>query len=388
MPLMISDILLSRPGFLDKSVLAIPSVRTSREVYGEYPNELAALTQKLTVINDRAIFSFAGSYDVGCRVESELRNSLSEGRSAEEAWSYSYKNLSYRERQENSFLFDGIDLISNNQAERLPASHGTISRKKMREFKNLEIAGTGKGHAEEIFSRLDSPPIGVEQIGKYEKAVQKALAIVAELIDLDIRSKTSFDELFGGFYEIAMWYGNRYIKLDGVQYVYWTLVANEDVVRFRMDRIYLQHYNEGVLCVDEVLIREDVPDLVSMDGTAKLPISKFLHHRVAGLAEGYDACDFKVIDESNFSHRLTVHTIRFDLGGQISLATTVDGCIRSPHHNPDIVVNEKAVEIRDGFLSEYKDSLVDAMQKAQDEYIERTSSKPHWLHRLSGFFGA
>jgi hypothetical protein len=318
----------------------------------------------MTIIQGNSVLCFAGDYYLGRDILSCMKESLAMGTHPELAWNMMRKRFSINNHSGVELIFEAMHPIGGGVVELISKSIGLPQiDEKFRSFEETIFAGSGAEHAKSVLAKSDYGP-ALEIEGKYERAVQRALHIVAELLDIDMRNGVSFDNHFGGFYEVAIWYGNKFKKIDGVQFVYWTIDdIVEDATSLTLDRIFLQYYQDDMLCVDEILIDNSTPRKISLNIEQYLPIANVLHHRIPPLSQGYHNQEFELSSNTNFQQKLTVHCCRIkDATGSTATATIVSGKIQSTHDNETIRINDSYVVLVKDIGRFLKDHLVSAME--------------------------
>jgi hypothetical protein len=361
--ILISDALLSTEEPVNVSPMAVPSVRTSGKHHGDAPTTMAGLVQKMTIIKDNAVLCFAGEYELGQEVLGYLESQLAAGVHPATAWNTMIKRHSLNNYSDLQLVFEAMHPIGAGQLQRISKSFGVERLKeKFQSFNQAVFAGSGAELAQQVLSRGDQGPLQ-EIAGKYEHAVQRALHIVAELLDIDMRDGQSFDNDFGGAYEIAIWYGNKFKKIDGIQFVYWTVHLAEEATTMKLDRILLQYYDDKTLCVDEVLVDESTAEKISLTSEQHLPIANVLQHRIPSLSQGHSAREFRISTETGFRHRLTVHCCRFENDtGFFMTGTVTGGMINSEIDSETLQVTNRKVILTKDIGRLLRDHLVAAMQ--------------------------
>jgi hypothetical protein len=375
---LISDALLSTEDPLQAAPIAIPSVRTSEKHHGDAPTTMAGLVQKMTVIGKTAVLCFAGRYSLGQEVLSYLKNRLEEGMHPATAWDKMRMHYSLNNYSDLELVFEAMHPVGEGKLQLISKSIGLKgSKEKYRSFGEAVFAGSGAELAQHVLSRGDHGP-SQELEGKYERAVQRGLHVVAELLDLDMRSGASFDNHFGGAYEIAIWYGNRFKKIDGIQFVYWTINLGEEANALTLDRILLQYYEGDTLCVDEILVDDSTPEKISLRNEQRLPISNVLNHRIPSLSQGHEAREFEVGSQTDFRHRLTVHCCRLsDETGFFSTGTIISGTIQSEIDSSTVSVTNTEVILTKDIGQFLKDHLVAAMEGYGKEWGRDREASPN-----------
>jgi hypothetical protein len=387
-PVLISDALLSTPAPQNIGAIPLPSIRTSEKYHGDSPTTMAGVVQKMTLIEKNAVLCFAGEYALGREVLDYLKRLLKEGVHPATAWDRMRKHFSLNGHGGFELIFEAMHPMDDGYLELVSRSLGLREGKKNYRLLNEAVfAGTGAELAKRVVARGDHGTAPHVE-GVYELAAQRGLHVVAELLDIDMRDGASFDKHCGGFYEIAIWYGNRFKKIDGVQFVYWTIEISDDDSSLRLDRILLQHYQDETLCVDEVLIDDSTPERVSLSSEQRLPISQVLHHRIPSLSQGYEAHEFQVSSRTPFQHKLTVHCCRLSAPDSfITTATIMSGKIHSPSDSDTVRVGESDVTLVKDIGKFLKDHLVASM--ALYDETHRQDARPEsksMAKRIKEFF--
>ena len=387
---LISDTLLSTETPLQQTPIPLPSVRSSEKHHGDSPTTMAGLVQKMTLIDNNAVLCFAGKYSLGREILEYMKGRLSAGDHPEVAWKNMKRKFSLNDSSNVELIFEAMHPVGDGAVELVSKSVGLRrADDNYRSFDKAIFAGSGAATAEAVLERSDCDPVR-EIEWRYERAVQRGLHVAAELLNMDMRSSLTFDNHSGGFYEVAIWYGNKFKKIDGVQFAYWTIDIEEDATSLTLDRILLQYYRDDMLCVDEVLVDDKLPTQLDLTVEQMLPIANVLHHRIPSLSQGYEAQEFELSGSTGFQQKLMVHCCRIrSVAGFSTIATIISGKIQSACDDDSIRIKESSVVLAKDIGRFLKDNLVEAMEVSKARMAEQYAypKEQGGLERIWRFFG-
>lgn len=186
-PVLISDALLSTPAPLNTGSIALPSIRSSEKYHGDAPTTMAGVVQKMTLIEENAVLCFAGDYTLGREVLNYLKRLLKEGTPPAVAWDTMKKHFSLNGSSGLELIFEAMHPTGDGHLSLVSKSIGLgRGEKEYRLYSEAIFAGSGAELAKKILTE-GNHGVAPQIDGKYELAVQRALHVVAELLDMDMR---------------------------------------------------------------------------------------------------------------------------------------------------------------------------------------------------------
>lgn len=117
----------------------------------------------------------------------------------------------------------------------------------------VKVAGSGRGLFENYFdhksqSGLEVPPSKL--VGSFGRAMASALAVTGMLLQLEIGTRSTLLDYFGGGFELVALNGNRFIMCDDLMYAFWFADIDNQGTRINpVMKFFKQAYDQDVMIV-------------------------------------------------------------------------------------------------------------------------------------------
>lgn len=217
-PLLLSDMLISNSENMDREY-KFPMVRDFREVYPEKSGWIPeTLSQKIVIISDSLVIGWAGSKLGALMAIKQLREICSDGVYSVERIKYFLDNMNVDTRNLGAtivgFLHDGENICAFDYE----AKHLELGKEI-----DVLIAGSGADLIEKTSRANINKFLNPHMQWTTSRAYEFGISLAGTYLWLEggLRSPVTFENYFGGFFEVAFFDGEKFTKGDGITYVMW-----------------------------------------------------------------------------------------------------------------------------------------------------------------------
>lgn len=243
-PIVISDVLVT------SSMLDSKSEERYKKVYipsvgGKFPHLsgnalIAGLMQKMYILDNGHFIVFAGN--VGAAYD--FYEAMQSIKSADEFYSACKSHRNHL--QFATFAVDleseqAIICCSDDCNILQPGSYGTVI-----------VGGSGESTVRKLLLKHQGMPFrGDEKL----TTIGRALCLVSEALELDDNFPSlTLDKSFGAYYEISLYTGDSFVKLDRVLFSFWQVEIHDDGPTWTPTKMFYHEYVNGVLVVRRISV--------------------------------------------------------------------------------------------------------------------------------------
>lgn len=250
-PMLVGDLLISGPNPSGNNV-QIPTVGETSQYYDGLECTVLRLEQKIVVIGDNLIISWAGSRIAALTV---LRDLVEYGKHSEITYEFLKDYLDNIENIIGSLDLSivGHLLASPKVVYRVSCNHSVHMSNKLGE---IRLSGSGQ---ERLLEYLEQIPVYNSHVygnlNEFEVAILNAIGLNAFLLQDELYQPSdvfmhSLNYYYGGGYEIGCFLGNKAIKIGDVSHVYWEAKIEGDNVIISMPlKIMKNYYIDDILYI-------------------------------------------------------------------------------------------------------------------------------------------
>ena len=247
-PVLIGDIAISAPE--TEQYIHIPTVGMSTEVFPEGSGwTITDVRQKIAIIGSNIMIAMAGSFVAGRTVIKELikRNEQSTFTEAH-LLDFFVEAKEWVAKQEVYFLGfiqddDGIkpfcqSFNGKNCVEVISLTYGSV-----------QLCGTGTYDMQELIQTIaNQKSSNSKSVNNFQSAVFEALSLCGVLYTREMVTQKSLSQFYGGAYEISLWNGKKFQKLEEITYLTW-LVKNKNNYVGLAPKFFKVSYIKDILLV-------------------------------------------------------------------------------------------------------------------------------------------
>ena len=225
-PVLIGDIAISAPE--TDQYIHIPTVGMSTEVFPEGSGwTITDIRQKIAIIGSNIMIAMAGSYVAGRTVIKELIK-RSEQTTFTEAHLLDFfvEAKEWVAKQEVYFL--GFIQDDDGMKPFCQSFNGekcveVISPR----YGRVQLCGTGTYDMRELMQNIaNQKSFNSKSVNNFQNTVFEALALCSILYTREMVTQKSLLQFYGGAYEISLWNGKQFQKLEEITYLTWLVENN------------------------------------------------------------------------------------------------------------------------------------------------------------------
>jgi len=245
-PILLGDILLSGPELTTRSV-GVPTIGDTTGLFPAGSKKVVlGVRQKVTIVNpERLMMAWAGRAFVARRVLRELKD-LAQTERFNSSWLRDYFRAfeCSKDKSEVQFLGwvrDGSRWVGFTVGG---ASVQTAN------FGQVSLAGTGASDAIRFFDNVEVPRINNPSAPAAFDAIVRALTMVGHFLQVELNSRSTLLQYYGGGYEVATIVNGKFQKIGNVTYNFWLIDARDKDVKISIPyHIVKLEYLEDALIV-------------------------------------------------------------------------------------------------------------------------------------------
>jgi hypothetical protein len=258
-PMLIGDLLLSI-----EDPLALPSpLPTAEDLSALFPVGSACvpcgLRQKVAVVSDNLVVGWSGALSTAGRVIADLKRKSQSRLFTSETLTKHFDGLS-------PSVWDEIGLVAILEETKDRVFYwGRKSRElDTNLFGQVGLLGSGSDTVGKMLLCIPRLPVGLDRtLEGPEQALGFCLQMTGNLMQLEIATRKSLADFYGGGYEIATCMDDKYRKVDDITYLFWHARIEHNEVLFASApyKAFRYAYDNDLLVIRSVIFedRQDLP---------------------------------------------------------------------------------------------------------------------------------
>jgi hypothetical protein len=254
-PIILGDLLLS--GY--EQIGSRPKLPTIEDVFDIFPEGSgfvpSGLSQKISVVADNLVIGWAGSYIAAKTVIRDIYNESKIKQFTKESISKYFSSIE-KDIWDQDVGFVGFVKDSHGIA---PFGYNCKSLKTSL-FGKVGLLGTGARDIEACLNQLTQLPSPRKGNPKMIiRALWFALSLSGTLLNIELATLNSLLNFYGGGYEIASYFNEKFQKLQGITFIFWTArIVNDEIRIAQVPRhAFSYNYSGDILIIRSVSFNEN-----------------------------------------------------------------------------------------------------------------------------------
>ena len=302
MPLYIGDLLVSRDGEAAEQV----DIPASKDINAMLPTSvgrsIVGLQQKIIIVNDRLIVSWAGSYIQARALIRDIRTAVDRGASSYEAIDEVIENVPESDRNDVSLIGTVLTPDSEQRgATRLSNFHYGACRCV---FGDVEVVAAGTG-ADDLFQLLQQilaaeplPNCDRESDEFFNCVMKLGYALTAYLVGDETSTGQNILDWWGGAFEVATYTSGKFEKFSNSLHTSWRAVrVNPEKYEIQLGPRFVKYDYFGNALVAQTL------NLSSGQAKGLVNIEEHSCRIYTPFLESESDSDFSKFSIPSFSHK-------------------------------------------------------------------------------------